>query len=59
MQRLIDFDRPVGVLMVTVLHFITSGEGPAVAAFRDALPDGGRLAPTHVTNQDRRTPPPP
>ncbi|GAA3062149.1 SAM-dependent methyltransferase [Streptomyces glomeratus] len=54
MRRLIDFDRPVAVLMVTILHFITSGEGPAVAAFRDALPCGGRLALTHATNQDRR-----
>ncbi|MFJ7902145.1 SAM-dependent methyltransferase [Streptomyces sp. NPDC096198] len=54
-RRLIDFDRPVAVLMVTILHFITSEESPAgiVAAFRDALPDNGWLALTHATNEDR------
>ncbi|MGW1161954.1 SAM-dependent methyltransferase [Streptomyces sp. NPDC002519] len=51
----IDFDEPVAVLMVTILHFITSEENPAgiVAAFRDLLPDDGWLALTHATNQDR------
>ncbi|MEU6368671.1 SAM-dependent methyltransferase [Streptomyces sp. NPDC046931] len=55
MRRLIDFDRPVAVLMVTILHFVTAGESPAGIrdAFRDAFPDGGRPALTHATNQDR------
>ncbi|MFJ5531837.1 SAM-dependent methyltransferase [Streptomyces sp. NPDC093261] len=54
-RGLIDFDRPVAVLMVTILHFITPEEDPAgiVAAFRDALPEDGWLALTHATNQDR------
>ncbi|MEV0208739.1 SAM-dependent methyltransferase [Streptomyces sp. NPDC050788] len=54
-RKLIDFDRPVAVLMITILHFISPEENPAgiVTAFRDALPDGGWLALTHATNQDR------
>ena len=54
-RKLIDFDQPVAVLMITILHFVTPEEDPAgiVAAFRDALPDGSWLALTHATNQDR------
>src|SRR5947208_805756 len=38
-RRLLDFSRPVAVLMVSVLHFVTDEEDPAgiVAAYRDAL----------------------
>lgn len=55
MRQLIDFDQPVAVLMITILHFITDEEDPAglVAAFRDALPVGSWLAMSHATNQDR------
>jgi hypothetical protein len=54
-RNLIDFEQPVAVLMITILHFITPEENPAglVAAFRDVLPDGGWLAMSHATNQDR------
>ncbi|MGW1555810.1 SAM-dependent methyltransferase [Streptomyces sp. NPDC002144] len=54
-RKLIDFDQPVAVLMVTILHFITAEENPAgiTAAFRDALPEGSWLALSHATNQDR------
>ncbi|WP_329530028.1 SAM-dependent methyltransferase [Streptomyces sp. NBC_01450] len=53
--KLIDFEQPVAVLMITILHFVTPEENPAgiVAAFRDALPEGSWLALTHATNQDR------
>ncbi|MDQ0809243.1 hypothetical protein QFZ63_000957 [Streptomyces sp. B3I7] len=55
LRELIDLDRPVAVLMITILHFVTEEEDPAgiVAAFRDALPAGSWLAMTHATNQDR------
>ncbi|MHC3467988.1 SAM-dependent methyltransferase [Streptomyces sp. 7R007] len=55
LRKLIDFEEPVAVLMVAILHFVTPEENPAgiVAAFRDALPDGGWLALTHATNDDR------
>jgi hypothetical protein len=54
-RKLIDFDQPVAVLMVAILHFVTPEENPAgiVAAFRDALPEGSWLALSHATNQDR------
>ncbi|MGW2637115.1 SAM-dependent methyltransferase [Streptomyces sp. NPDC001348] len=54
-RGLIDFDQPVAVLMITILHFVSPEEDPAgiVAAFRDALPGEGWLAMTHATNQDR------
>jgi hypothetical protein len=54
-RELIDFDQPVAVLMVAILHFVAPEENPAgiVAAYRDALPEGGWLALSHATNQDR------
>ena len=47
----IDFGQPVGLLLVAILHFITSNEGPAeiLATLRDALPDGSYLALSHAT----------
>ncbi|MGX1372431.1 hypothetical protein RKD19_007790 [Streptomyces canus] len=55
LRKLIDFDEPVAVLMVAILHFVAPEENPAgiVAAFRDALPEGSWLALSHATNQDR------
>ncbi|MEU5092882.1 SAM-dependent methyltransferase [Streptomyces sp. NPDC021356] len=54
-RKLIDFEQPVAVLMITILHFVTPREDPAgiVAAFRDALPAGSWLALTHATDEDR------
>ncbi|PJM92209.1 SAM-dependent methyltransferase [Streptomyces sp. CB01373] len=54
-RKLIDFDEPVAVLMITILHFVTPQEDPGgiVAAFRDALPAGSWLALTHATDEDR------
>ncbi|MFF4031031.1 SAM-dependent methyltransferase [Streptomyces sviceus] len=54
-RELIDFDEPVAVLMVAILHFVAPEENPAgiVAAFRDALPQGSWLALSHATNEDR------
>jgi hypothetical protein len=54
-RRLIDFDRPVAVLMITIMHFMTPQDDPAglVAAYRDALPAGSWLALSHATDQDR------
>ena len=47
----LDFDRPVGVLMVAVLHFVSDDADPAglVARFRDAVPAGSHLALSHAT----------
>lgn len=50
-RKLIDFEQPVAVLMITILHFITPEENPAgiVAAFRDALPE--ELAGAHACDE--------
>ncbi|HET9656761.1 MAG TPA: SAM-dependent methyltransferase [Kineosporiaceae bacterium] len=46
----LDFTRPVAVIMVAVLHFVTDEEDPArvVAGFRDAMAPGSALVVTHV-----------
>jgi len=51
LRKLIDFTRPVALLLVAILHFIADEEDPAgiVATLRDALPDGSYLALSHAT----------
>jgi SAM-dependent methyltransferase len=50
-RELIDFDRPIALLMVAILHFIPDDQDPLgiVARFRDALPTGSYLAISHST----------
>ncbi|MFC0533263.1 SAM-dependent methyltransferase [Phytohabitans kaempferiae] len=50
-QRLIDFDRPVAILMVAVLHFVAESDEPEalLAAYRDAVPSGSGLVISHMT----------
>ena len=50
-RSLIDFDEPVAVLLIALLHFITDKEDPGriVAELRDALPAGSYLALSHGT----------
>ena len=50
-RALIDFSRPVALLLIAILHFITEAENPGgiVAALRDALPSGSFLALSHGT----------
>ncbi|MEH0576597.1 MULTISPECIES: SAM-dependent methyltransferase [Streptomyces] len=50
-RRVIDFDEPVALLLVAILHFITEEEDPdaIVAAFLDALPTGSYLILSHAT----------
>ncbi|MFI7633748.1 SAM-dependent methyltransferase [Nonomuraea sp. NPDC049400] len=47
---LIDFDQPVCVLMVGVLHYVMDEEDPAgvVAAFREPMAPGSHLVLTHA-----------
>jgi hypothetical protein len=51
-QRMLDFTKPVGLLAVTIGHYILDDQDPAgvFAAYRDALPSGSYLAMTHFTN---------
>jgi hypothetical protein len=54
-QRLLDFERPVAVIMCTILHFISDSDAPAaiVATYRDALSPGSYLAISHGTTDNR------
>ena len=49
-RTFIDFSRPVGLLMLAILHHITDAEDPAAIAarFRDALAPGSYLAVSSV-----------
>ncbi|MFB7918253.1 SAM-dependent methyltransferase [Streptomyces sp. NPDC056061] len=50
-SRLLDFDRPVALLLVAVLHFIEDSDEPqaAVAALREALAPGSLVVITHAS----------
>ncbi len=54
-RQLLDFDAPVGLLMVGVLHFVPDGLRPReiVAAYRDQLAAGSYLALSHFTADTR------
>jgi hypothetical protein len=49
-RGLLDFDRPIGVLMVALLHFVQDSEDPngIVADYREVLPSGSYLAISHA-----------
>ena len=51
-RTVLDFEQPVGVLMVAVLHFVQDADDPAalVAAFRDAVVPGSHLVISHGTD---------
>jgi hypothetical protein len=51
-QRLIDFDQPLAVLMVSVLHFVPDSVDPhhAVARYRDVMVPGSFLVMSHAAN---------
>ncbi|WP_405865828.1 MULTISPECIES: SAM-dependent methyltransferase [unclassified Streptomyces] len=57
-REVIDFDEPVALFLLAVLHFLTEAEKPAevVATLRDALPAGSFLVLSHATGDfaDRR-----
>jgi hypothetical protein len=58
-RRAIDFDEPVAVLLVAVVHFVPDAQDPygIVATLRDALPTGSYLVLSHATgdiHEDRR-----
>jgi hypothetical protein len=51
--RLLDFTKPVGLLAVTIGHYISPENEPArmFATYRDALCPGSYFAISHVTNE--------
>jgi hypothetical protein len=54
-RELLDFDRPVAVLLVAVLHFLEDADDPGevVACLRDAMPPGSYLVVSHATGDFR------
>jgi hypothetical protein len=50
-RELIDFDQPIALLLMAILHFVPDDEDPygIVARFRDALPARSYLALSHGT----------
>ena len=54
-RRLIDLDRPVGLLLVAVVHFLGDADDPwaLVAGLRDRLPPGSYLVLSHATSESR------
>ncbi|WP_210592101.1 SAM-dependent methyltransferase [Streptomyces sp. GESEQ-35] len=58
-QRLIDLNRPVALLLVAILHFVEDEDDPygAVAELRDALPPGSLLILTHASYEGIPLPP--
>ena len=50
-QRLLDFDRPVALMLVAIVHFLRDEEDPAgiIATLRDALAPGSIMVITHAT----------
>ena len=51
-RGMIDFSRPVAVLMFAILHFITDSEWPGemVSVFKEAMIPGSCLALSHITD---------
>jgi hypothetical protein len=49
MHRMLDLERPVALLMVSVLHFVTEADDPrgVIAAYREALAPGSMLVIAH------------
>jgi hypothetical protein len=51
-RRMLDFSRPIGLLMVAIFHFIpdTDRPGDIVSGYLDALTGGGYLALSHFSD---------
>jgi hypothetical protein len=55
LRELLDWDRPIGLLLISVLHFVFDEYDPRgiVATLRDALPAGSYLAIQHATTDEQ------
>lgn len=51
-KELLDFDQPIGLLAITIGHYILNEQDPVsvYAAYRDAVAPGSYLALTHLTD---------
>jgi hypothetical protein len=52
--RLIDFDKPVGLLIVAVFHFVSPNDGPhaLIRSYLDRLAPGSYVALSHATVEE-------
>jgi SAM-dependent methyltransferase len=52
-RELLDFDRPVGIMFICMLHCLWNEEDPwgIVRRFRDAVAPGSQLAISHMTDE--------
>jgi S-adenosyl methyltransferase len=50
-RQTLDFDRPIALMLVAVLHFLPDGDDPArvVSTLLDGLPSGSYLVASHVS----------
>ena len=50
-RKFLDFDRPIGLLMVAVFHFVPDAKNPTeiVSKYIEALPPGSHVALSHLT----------
>ena len=57
-RRLIDFDQPVGLLLLAILHHLHDGEDPAGVAARliEPLPSGSYVALSHFHDPGEKQP---
>jgi len=51
-RRLLDFDEPIGLLMLFMVHWVPTEDDPwgLMKHYREALPSGSYLAITHLAN---------
>jgi hypothetical protein len=49
-RSLLDFDKPIGVLAITIGHYILEDAAEVFTAYRDAVPAGSFLALSHLTD---------
>jgi SAM-dependent methyltransferase len=54
-RSMLDFSRPVAILMFAVVHFMDANDDPAkvIKAYRDATAPGSYLALSHITAEGR------
>lgn len=55
-RELLDFDQPVAVLMVAVLHFVSDDNDPAgiVSAYREAIVAGSYITLSHASQEGNK-----
>jgi hypothetical protein len=50
-RSMIDFSRPVALLVIAILHFVADDPAGLVAEYVEALPSGSYLALSHLTSE--------